>query len=238
MAVADEARPVFVDVELERADGAGALQDLRQRFDRLVVRRGVEQVAVAVDSESRAPHPDRVVDGFAPFGAVAEVGVEPAFVDDRRQVLLREPDIAAAPWALVPADDVDPPVAVLDDGGDPVHHRFHDLAAVDQAGVRGFQREAAVEGGDDAAALGFGHLGRTAVGERRRGLGQAGGRRRGGCGWSRSRRRRRRTAGIRGRCGRSSAAPAGGARRAAAAFFQIPSPGSAGWISGFTLGGR
>src|SRR5262249_8690768 len=95
--------------------------------------------------------------------SIAEIRVELAFVDDRRQVLLGEPDVRRRAGALVPAEDVDPPIAVLDHGRDPVHHPFHERAAVDQTGVRGFQGEAAVEAGCETVSPRWRNLGATAV---------------------------------------------------------------------------
>ncbi len=140
-------------------------------------------------------------------------GLRRPSVDDRRQVLLREPDVRGCAPDLVPADDVDSAVAVLDDGGDPVHHRFLDLAAVDQPGVRGFQREAAVEGRDDAACASIPALRPDRDGTAATVARPGRGRRPAWCGSSRSRRLRRRTSGIRDRCGRWSEAPASAARR-------------------------
>ena len=91
--VGDQGRPLRVDVELHRAHGAGPLQDLRERDHRLVVRRRVDQVAVAVDPDARAPDAHRVSEREPPLRAVVQGRVQAAVVDDQRQALAGERDL-------------------------------------------------------------------------------------------------------------------------------------------------
>src|SRR5438309_3459607 len=68
IAVADEARPVGVDVELHRADGASMNHCRGERAETLVRARHIDQVPAAVDADRRAPHQRGVAERRSPLG--------------------------------------------------------------------------------------------------------------------------------------------------------------------------
>src|SRR5438270_9612151 len=106
MAVRDEARRFGVDVELHRLDGAGTLEDSRERDDRLVVCGSVDQVAATVDPDPCAPDTNKVPERRTPLRAVVEGRVEPPVPDDQRQALAGEGDLRPRVRAAGPRLDL------------------------------------------------------------------------------------------------------------------------------------
>src|SRR5579862_1088784 len=149
IAIADEARPVGVDVELHRPDRAGVNHRGGKRVQPLVRPGGVDQVAVTVDADRRAPHERSVAKGRAPLRAVVEVRVGPAVVDDQGQVLTSKDDVRRSVRTAAPPDYVDAAVAVANDRRHPVLKRRVRVSMKREpaAGIR--QLEAAVERGHE-----------------------------------------------------------------------------------------
>ena len=114
VAVGDQGRPLGVDVELHRADRAGALEDLRQRGHGLVVGGGVDQVAVTVDADTGSPDADGVPERVPPLRAVVQRRVELSVLDDQRQALAGEGDLRPGVRPTASRTDVDAAVAVAD----------------------------------------------------------------------------------------------------------------------------
>src|SRR5205085_5372816 len=67
MGVRDETGPFRVDVELHRAHGASALEDLRQRNDGLTVGGGVHDVAAGVDPDTGPPDAHGATERVSPL---------------------------------------------------------------------------------------------------------------------------------------------------------------------------
>src|SRR5581483_5150697 len=147
-----------------RAHRSGALQDARERDDRLCVGRRVDQVSVAVDPGARAPDADGVAERVPPLGAVVQRPAEAAAVDDQRQALTRERDLRTGYLTAVPGPDVDSSVAVRDHGREAVLQRLVHRPPDRRAVVTVVVDEAAVERREQAPALAERNLHRAPYG--------------------------------------------------------------------------
>ena len=165
-AIRDEAGPVGVDVELHRANGAGADHDRRERADGLVVGGRVDQVPVTVDTDGGAPHHDRVAERRPPLGAVGEVRVRPAAVDDQRQVLTGVQDVRSDIGSPVPRDHVDAAAAIAQNCRRVGSHRRVGPPVVGEAATGILELEGAVEGRDEAGAHRWRYLSQPPRGHR------------------------------------------------------------------------
>ena len=225
MRVRDQRRPLRVDVELHRANGARPLQDPGERGHRLIVRGRVDQVAAAVDPGAGAPHADRVAERVAPLRAVVQIRVEATVVDDQRQALPRERDPALRHRAPGPGLHVDAAVAVGDERREAVLQRLVHQPADRRPVLAVAVDEAAVERREQTPALVVRHRHRSAHRRVRR-LVPARDRTRRTSACGRTTRRTRRSAGSRPRCGTPSRRPPGSRRTSGPVPDHRPSPGS------------
>ena len=150
LGVGDQADPERVDVKLHCPHRSGTDENLRQRTYGLAVSGGVDQVAVGVDADARAPHTDRVADGHPPGRPVGEIRIRLAALNDQGQVLARKVHSRRHLAAPRPRQDVDPPIGVADERGHPRSHRRIGGPADREATPRILELEAAVEGREQA----------------------------------------------------------------------------------------
>src|SRR4029077_11820840 len=118
VAVDVEGRPEPIHVELDRADRAGPDQD-RGQSSFGVVGRGVDQVAVTVDTDACPPGRFDKSEHPTPDRLAAEIGCGTASVYEQVQVLARERDPSPPGPPRGPSDDVDAAVAVSNQRPEP-----------------------------------------------------------------------------------------------------------------------